>query len=92
MTYDATDERIKENERQALLRSLHALVPPQRHDNDPYSDVIEVMEQERLGSKESISIYRARMKNKPVAAQGKIDGEAVVSRRRRDAIKLSDSG
>lgn len=68
MTYDATDERIKENERQALLRSLHALVPPQRHDNDPYSDVIEVTDLERLGSKESISIYRARMKNKPVAA------------------------
>ena len=68
MTYDATDERIKENERQALLRSLHALVPTQRHDNDPYNDVIEVTAPEKLGSKDPVRIYRARMKDKPVAA------------------------
>jgi electron transport complex protein RnfG len=68
LTHVGTLERIAENERQALLKSLHALIPPGKHDNDIYSDVIEVTNEELLGSKRPISIYRARMGGSPVAA------------------------
>lgn len=68
LTHSGTTERIAENERQALLRSLHALIPSKSHDNDIYKDRIEVSHQELLGSKEPISIYRARMGGSPIAA------------------------
>jgi electron transport complex protein RnfG len=68
LTHVGTLERIAENERRALLKSLHALIPPGKHDNDIYSDVIEVTNEELLGSKRPISIYRARMGGSPVAA------------------------
>ena len=42
LTHAATRERIAEVERQALLHSLHAVVSPEAHDNDPVADMIEV--------------------------------------------------
>ncbi len=68
MTYEGTAERIAENERQALLRSLHQIISPESHDNDIYADVITVHDKALLGSKDGVNIYRARLGGQPVAA------------------------
>jgi len=65
MTKTGTAERIAENERHALLRNLHQIILPTEHNNDIYSDIIEVRDP-LLGSKEPVSIYRARMDGKPI--------------------------
>ncbi len=67
-TFDKTKLRIAENERATIVKSLHALISPNEHDNDLYADVIQVHNKELLGTKEPVKVYRARMKNKPVAA------------------------
>ncbi len=66
-THEATAERIAANEREALLRSLHAIVPPESHDNDIYFDVIQVTQPHLLGTTRPISVYRARKDGRPVA-------------------------
>ncbi|SCZ62800.1 electron transport complex subunit RsxG [Thiohalomonas denitrificans] len=66
-TYDATAERIAENERQALLSSLHQLVPPDRHDNDLFADFTYVSDP-LLGTSRPVPVYRARRNDEPVAA------------------------
>lgn len=66
-TFDNTHERIAANERAALLRNLHVLIPPERHDNDLFTDVIEVTAPELLGSAEPAAAYRARKDGWPVA-------------------------
>lgn len=68
LTYEGTAERIAANEREALLQSLHELVPANTLDNDIYNDTIAVQSKEWLGSKSPVTVYRARMKGKPVAA------------------------
>ena len=68
MIYDATEERIAANERAFLLKSLHTLVPPEKHNNDLFSDVIEVSDKELLGSAKPVRVYRARQDKQPVAA------------------------
>jgi len=67
MTKAGTAERIAENERQALLRNLHQIILPSEHNNDLYTDIIEVRDP-LLGSKEPVPVYRARIDGKPVAA------------------------
>jgi len=69
LTYESTIDQIAENERQALLKSLHILVPEESHDNDIFTDLIQVRAEE-LASKKFpfISVYRARMGTIPVAA------------------------
>ena len=66
-TYQVTKPQIKENERQAILRNLHALISPEEHDNPIESDTIEVTDR-LLGSDKPIKIYRARKQKLPVAA------------------------
>jgi electron transport complex protein RnfG len=68
LTFKQTKERIAENERLAVVDSLHALITPTEHDNDLYQDVIQVRDAEMLGSEEPINIYRARSHGQPVAA------------------------
>lgn len=68
LTYDQTHERIAANEREALLRSLHALVPPDTHDNDLSADTLEVVSESDFDTDEPITIYRARRGQHPVAA------------------------
>lgn len=65
--YNATDARIKVNERNALLRSLRAIVPDAEYDNDIVADITSITELS-LGSRHPISVYRARKAGKPVAA------------------------
>ena len=66
-TFDNTRERIAANERATLLRKLHRLVPPARHDNVLLDDVIEVRDQKLLGTADPVMVYRARKNGKAVA-------------------------
>jgi electron transport complex protein RnfG len=66
-TYQATKPQIMENERQAILRNLHAIVSPDEHDNPIEQDTIEVTDTQ-LGSSKPVKVYRARMGKLPVAA------------------------
>lgn len=68
LIHDATAERIRANERATILRSLHILIPPERHDNDLFTDVIRVRDPLLQVDGEAVEIYRARMQGKPVAA------------------------
>jgi len=67
-TYDATREKIKTNQRMALLRKLHNIIKPEGHDNDIFTDVIMVDNPTLLGSDRPVPVYRARKQGKPVAA------------------------
>ena len=66
-TYEMTKDQIAENERMALLRSLHALVPAETVNNDMPNDTIVVDDKELLGTNET-TIYRGRKDGDPVAA------------------------
>ncbi len=68
LTHEATAERIIRNEREALLTTLHQLVPPERHDNDVFLDMTYVTDPERLGTQRPVPVYRARKNHEPVAA------------------------
>ncbi len=66
-TFDNTAARIAANERAALLRNLHTLIPPERHDNDLFTDALAVEDAALLGSSEPVMVYRARRQGWPVA-------------------------
>lgn len=66
-THQQTKDRIAENERQALLSKLEALVPRESVDNDMIADSILVHRSDLLGS-DTTRIYRGRLQGKPVAA------------------------
>lgn len=66
-TFDNTVDRIKENKRIALLKSIHVLVPPTAHDNDIFTDIIKVQNKDLLGSVKPVNVYRVRKNNSPVA-------------------------
>ncbi|HSJ48036.1 MAG TPA: electron transport complex subunit RsxG [Gammaproteobacteria bacterium] len=66
-TFENTKARIAANERAALLRNLHVLVPPDSHTNDLFRDVIEVQDPTLLGSRDPVQVYRARRNGEPVA-------------------------
>lgn len=68
LTFVNTEQRIIDNEQQALLRSLHELVPPALYNNDITTDTIAVTAKELLGTAKPVTIYRARLNAKPVAA------------------------
>jgi electron transport complex protein RnfG len=67
ITHYHTKERIEENQRQVLIRSLTSVLPHVQYDNDLVNDVITVTEREQLGSKKPLSIYRARYEGEPRA-------------------------
>jgi electron transport complex protein RnfG len=67
-THDSTAQRIADNQRRALLRSINELVPRDRYDNDIYSDIMYVRNPELLGTHEAVPVYRARKGGWPVAA------------------------
>ncbi len=62
-----TRDQILENERQALLSALNELVDNKRYDNDLLTDTILLTATDKLGTKETTKVYRARKNNKPVA-------------------------
>lgn len=63
-----TRERIYHNEQAWIQQRLDALVAPDQHDNDMLEDRIEVVAPDILGTREPVSIYRARLGSRPVAA------------------------
>lgn len=67
-TFDQTKDQIAENYRQATLRSIHQLIAPSNHDNDIFTDTLNVTNLKLLGSKDAVTVFRARKNNKPVAA------------------------
>jgi len=67
-TFDSTEERIADNQRRALLKSLNQLVPEDLYNNDIYADILYVRHSELLGTDEPVPVYRARKNGWPVAA------------------------
>lgn len=67
-TFDSTAERIADNQRKALLKSLNELVPSDRYDNDIFADTLYVNSRELLGTDDPVPVYRARKNGWPVAA------------------------
>ena len=68
LTVNATRVRIAANERATLLARLAILLPTGSFDNDVIGDTLKVRDLQLLGSKQPITVYRARLKGKPVAA------------------------
>jgi electron transport complex protein RnfG len=66
MTHAVTDARIAENQRQAMLAKLKAIVPAERMTNDPLTDRIEVSAEDLLGAP-TTEVYRVRDGGQPVA-------------------------
>ena len=67
-TYLMTRGQIATNERAALVNRLNALVPATQRDNAIEEDMITVTEPTWLGSAKPLQIYRARLRQQPVAA------------------------
>lgn len=68
LTEFTTAEAIAKNEREVLLRNLHALLPPERFDNDIAADRLGLAPSELLGTESPSTAYRARLDGEPVAA------------------------
>lgn len=66
-THMVTKDRIAANERETLLRTLYALVPPESVDNDMALDTLQVSDQDQLGAPVT-TVYRGRKQGAPVAA------------------------
>ena len=66
-TFENTIDQINENKRLTLLKAFHVLILPSQHDNDMFTDIIQVTDKELLGTNKPVNIYRARKNNKPVA-------------------------
>lgn len=67
ITHEKTKWKIAEVEKETLLRKLHAVVPPDTHDNDLFADFITVTEPKHLGSQKPSHVYRARLNGQPTA-------------------------
>lgn len=67
LTFNQTRQQIDTNEREALLRSLKAVVSASLYDNDIANDTLQVTGVNK-GSDKPTTIYRARKNGKPVAA------------------------
>ena len=68
VSYTGTRERVAANERATLLKRLDSLLPHGSFDNDVVQDTAQVRDPELLGSKDSVTVYRARRQGKPIAA------------------------
>lgn len=66
VTHLRVDERIADNQHQAMLRKLATILPAGQSDNDPLADRIQVQARDFLGV-ETSQVYRARRGEEPVA-------------------------
>ncbi len=76
-TYVSTLDKIADNERKAMLRSLNQILPSSEYDNDLIHDSLEIDADPLLGLKNKSTIYLARKKGtvttvifSPVAPDG----------------------
>ena len=60
ITFENTAEQIAANEREAMLRKLNQILPPQRYDNDLIQDTLQLEADERLGQEQASTAYLAR--------------------------------
>ncbi|WP_438971314.1 electron transport complex subunit RsxG [Methylophaga sp.] len=67
-TEENTRGQIKENERQALLEAISALIPHDEYDNAILSDTLLLPATKSLGTESQTRVFRARMEDEPVAA------------------------
>lgn len=68
VTYDNTEERIAEQQRQRTLRTLHALVPDALYNNEIINDVVYIQAPAYFGTADAVTVYRARKNEQAVAA------------------------
>ena len=62
-----TQQRIQQQERQAVLRQLGELVPPDRYDNALDQDHYSLRAEAWFPRSQTVTVYRARMRSEPVA-------------------------
>lgn len=67
LIHAATADKIKENERLALLKQVNTLVTPQRYNNDPLHDQV-TLAADTMNSAAPVTVYRARRDEQPEAA------------------------
>ena len=67
-TFFSTKSQIAENERLALLKSLHEVIHADRHDNDLYEDTLLLDAPSLNYRNKPITVYRARLNSSPSAA------------------------
>jgi len=67
VTWESTADRIAENERAYLLRTLTDVLPEDGYDNPVHEDFITVTDPELLGTDAPVTVYRARERGEPVA-------------------------
>lgn len=68
VTWESTEERIAANERAYLLRTLADVLPAGAYDNAVHEDAVTVTDRALLGTVAPVTVYRARLRNAPVAA------------------------
>lgn len=67
VTNESVKDRIAGEKHKALLVSLNQVIKAESYDNDIVNDTLEVSNKTLLGTTKTLTIYRARKKNKPVA-------------------------
>lgn len=67
VTERQTRDQIAENQRQALLDGIHALIPDEQYDNAILEDTLTLPASESLGLESPQTAYRARRDGDPVA-------------------------
>ena len=65
-TYFLTRDRIQAAEQQARLQALEVVLPPERYDNNPLADTVQVQAAAWLGS-EATTVHRATLAGEPSA-------------------------
>ncbi len=68
LSYSGTRARVAANERAVLMKRLDVLLPKGSFDNDILKDTLQVREPSLLGTKQMVTVYRARKQGQPVAA------------------------
>ncbi|MCW8934087.1 MAG: electron transport complex subunit RsxG [Gammaproteobacteria bacterium] len=63
VTHQVTADKIIDNERLALLRKLNQILPSEKYDNDLLHTTISLDADDRLGQKETSTIYIAKRGN-----------------------------
>ena len=66
-TQSQTEEPIEVRRQEQTLRQLDAILDAERYTNNPATDIIAVQD-ERLGSEQPLTVYRARHEDEPEAA------------------------
>lgn len=67
LTENTTHDKIKANEREALLKAINVLVPHNQYNNNILADTITIPPTDALGTQEKTTVYRARKDGEPVA-------------------------